>query len=835
MKVEIFLENLNKNFFINEEDNLFSLLNNLNNIDEIVGAKINNNLIVDFYYKPKEGDKIKFLKIDDEDSLTILNHSTSHIMAYAVKKLYPEVKLAIGPSIKNGFYYDFYINKTFTPEDLVEIENKMKEILKNNLKFEKFEINKDEARELFKEEKFKLELIDDIEGDIVSIYKVGEFFDLCRGPHLKDTTLIKNFKILSSSSSYWRGDEKKEVLQRIYGTSFFDENSLNSYLEKLKEVEKRDHRRLGKELDLFSIHPEEAGPGFIFFHPKGGMIRKIIEDFEREEHLKRGYQFVYTPHIAKAKLWEISGHLSYYKDNMYSQIEVDNVPYLVKPMNCPGHILIYKSRTRSYKELPLRFFELGTVYRYERSGVLHGLLRVRGFTQDDAHIFCTEDQLEDEIIGVLNFALFMMKTFGFENYEIYLSTRPEKFVGAIELWEKATNALIKALEIEKIDYKIDPGEGVFYGPKIDIKLKDSLDRLWQGPTIQVDFNLPQRFNLTYMGNDGKEHTPVMIHRVVLGSIERFFGALIENYAGNFPLWLSPVQIKILTVTQDVEDYAKEVYNKLFEVGFRVESDFSNDALQEKIKNGEMEKVPYLFVIGKKEKEKKEVAVRKKNQGNLGNFSIDNIIEKLKKEVENKKWVMIQWGWSSIKGDSLRVNKAIKAKEVRVIDNDGKQLGVFPIDQALSLAEENNLDLVEINANINPPVCKIVDYGKYKYELTKKKKEAKKKQVTFDVKNLELRPFIGKGDLEYKVKNAKEWLLDGDKVKISIFFRGRELANKERGFELLKNVIDQLKDVAVVEKEPFFQGKRIECLIGPIKKGGNKDAQVKNLENSKEEI
>jgi len=835
MKVEIFLEDLNKNYIIDEGENLFSILDEIENKDEIIGAKINNNLIVDFYYRPLDKDRIKFLKKDDEDSLMILNHSTSHIMAYAVKKLFPEVKLAIGPSIKNGFYYDFYINKTFTPEDLINIENKMYELLKDDLKFEKYDIEKKEAKDLFKDEKFKLELIDEIEGDSVSIYKVGEFFDLCRGPHLRDTKLIKNFKILSSSSSYWRGDEKREVLQRIYGTSFFDKDSLNSHLERLKEIEKRDHRRLGKELDLFSIHPEEAGPGFIFFHPKGGIIRKIIEDFEREEHLKRGYQFVYTPHIAKAKLWEISGHLSYYKDNMYSQIEVDEVPYLVKPMNCPGHILIYKSRTRSYRELPLRFFELGTVYRYERSGVLHGLLRVRGFTQDDAHIFCTEDQLEDEIIGVLNFALFMMKTFGFENYEIYLSTRPEKYVGTLELWEKATNALKKALEIEKIDYKIDPGEGVFYGPKIDIKLKDSLDRLWQGPTIQVDFNLPQRFNLTYMGNDGKEHTPVMIHRVVLGSIERFFGALIENFAGNFPLWLSPVQIKILTVTQDVEDYAKEVYNKLLDFGFRVDVDFSTDALQEKIKNGEIEKIPYLFVIGKKEKERKEVAVRKKGQGNLGNFSIENIIENLKKEVESKKWVMCQWGWFTIKEVSLRVNKAIKAKEVRVIDSDGKQLGVFQINEALSLAEEKGLDLVEINANIDPPVCKIIDYGKFKYELTKKKKEAKKKQVTFDVKNLELRPFIGKGDLQHKIKNAKEWLIDGDKVKISIFFRGRELSNKERGFELVRNIINQLTEVGVIEKEPFFQGKRIECLISPLKKGGSSNAQVKNLENSKEEV
>ena len=631
--MNIFVKNIGKEMEIDEGDDLFKILNLLPE-DDYVGAIVGDT-VVDFYYKPKEGDRIEFITQDNEKALDILNHSTSHILAWAVKSLFKDAKLGIGPSIKNGFYYDFLVEKPFTPEDIEKIENKMRELLTKEYKFEREEISKERAKELFKDEKFKLELIDELEEGTISIYKVGEFMDLCRGPHLPSTKYIKHFKLLSSSGAYWRGDENREMLQRIYGTSFFKKEDLEAHLLRLKEIEKRDHRKIGKELDLFSIHPEEAGPGLIFFHPKGAIIRKIIEDFEREEHIKRGYQFVYTPHIARAKLWEISGHLSYYRENMFPEMDVDGVPYLVKPMNCPGHIIIYKSKTRSYRELPLRYFELGTVYRYERSGVLHGLLRVRGFTQDDAHIFCTEEQLEDEIIGVLDFALFMIETFGFKNYEIFLSTRPEKYVGTLKLWEKATNALKKALEDRNIPYKIDPGEGVFYGPKIDIKLKDALDRLWQGPTIQVDFNLPERFNLKYMGRDGRDHTPVMIHRVVLGSIERFFGALIENYAGNFPLWLSPVQVKVVSVNEDVADYAKEVYNKLLGSGFRVELDTSSENLREKIKNAEMEKIPYVLVVGEKEMKEGKVSLRKKGKGNLGKVSLEQLIEKLRKEVESK--------------------------------------------------------------------------------------------------------------------------------------------------------------------------------------------------------
>ena len=631
--MNIFVKNIGKEMEIDEGDNLFKILNLLPE-DDYVGAIVGDT-VVDFYYKPKEGDRIEFITQDNEKALDILNHSTSHILAWAVKSLFKDAKLGIGPSIKNGFYYDFLVEKPFTPEDIEKIENKMRELLTKEYKFEREEISKERAKELFKDEKFKLELIDELEEGTISIYKVGEFVDLCRGPHLPSTKYIKHFKLLSSSGAYWRGDENREMLQRIYGTSFFKKEDLEAHLLRLKEIEKRDHRKIGKELDLFSIHPEEAGPGLIFFHPKGAIIRKIIEDFEREEHIKRGYQFVYTPHIARAKLWEISGHLSYYRENMFPEMDVDGVPYLVKPMNCPGHIIIYKSKTRSYRELPIRYFELGTVYRYERSGVLHGLLRVRGFTQDDAHIFCTEEQLEDEIIGVLDFALFMIETFGFKNYEIFLSTRPEKYVGTLKLWEKATNALKKALEDRNIPYKIDPGEGVFYGPKIDIKLKDALDRLWQGPTIQVDFNLPERFNLKYMGRDGRDHTPVMIHRVVLGSIERFFGALIENYAGNFPLWLSPVQVKVVSVNEDVADYAKEVYNELLGSGFRVELDISSENLREKIKNAEMEKIPYVLVVGEKEMKEGKVSLRKKGKGNLGMVSLEQLIEKLRKEVESK--------------------------------------------------------------------------------------------------------------------------------------------------------------------------------------------------------
>ncbi|MFA5928957.1 MAG: threonine--tRNA ligase, partial [Candidatus Margulisiibacteriota bacterium] len=481
-------------------------------------------------------------------------------------------------------------------------------------------------------EQYKIELLEGIPEDEITVYQDGEFTDLCRGPHISSTGKAGAFKLLKVAGAYWRGDEKRPMLQRIYGTAFLTQADLDKHLLMLEEAEKRDHRKLGKELELFSVF-DEAGAGLIYYHPKGAMLKHIIEDFTWNENIKRGYQHVQIPHMAKGDLWKRSGHLDYYKENMYF-CEVDEQQYVIKPMNCPGHILIYESKTRSYRDLPLRLAEFGTVYRYERSGVLHGLLRVRGFTQDDAHIFCTPEQLEKEICAVLEYADFMMKTFGFE-YEAYLSTRPEKSVGSSENWEKATEALKQAMEKIELKYVVDPGEGVFYGPKIDIKFKDAIGRTWQGPTVQVDFNLPERFNLSYIAEDGQKHRPVMIHRVVLGSFERFMGALIENYAGAFPLWLSPVQVKILTISDAQMEYAEKVASELRLAGFRVETDYRNEKIGHKIREAQMQKTPYMLVIGKKEAEANAVAVRERKAGDQGVLAINDFIARIREEVASK--------------------------------------------------------------------------------------------------------------------------------------------------------------------------------------------------------
>ncbi|HRR96267.1 MAG TPA: threonine--tRNA ligase, partial [Candidatus Ratteibacteria bacterium] len=484
-------------------------------------------------------------------------HTTSHIMAQAVKRLFPEVKLGIGPSIENGFYYDFYREKPFTPKDIEEIEKEMKKIIKENYKIERIEMNRQQAKEFLKDEPFKSELLEEIQENIFSFYKQGEFIDLCRGPHLESTGEVKFFKLLSIASSYWKGDENRESMQRIYGISFKTEEELKNYLNFLKEAKERDHRVLGQKLSLFSIHPE-YGSGLIFWHPKGAIIRKTIEDFWKEIHLKNGYQLLYTPHIADSTLWEKSGHYSFYKDYMFPVMYMDeNKKFQLKPMNCPFHIIIYQTKTRSYKELPLRWAELGTVYRYEKQGVLHGLLRVRGFTQDDAHIFCTDKQLENEIKEILDLAFFFLKSFGFSDFSVFLSTRPEKFVGTIENWELATKTLEKSLKEKGINYEIDPGEGVFYGPKIDIKINDCLGRQWQCSTIQVDFNIPEKFEIKFVDEDGKEKMPILIHRAILGSLERFFGVLIEHYKGNFPLWLAPEQLRILPITERHNQFSEK--------------------------------------------------------------------------------------------------------------------------------------------------------------------------------------------------------------------------------------------------------------------------------------
>ena len=557
-------------------------------------------------------------------------------MAHAVKELFPDAKLAIGPAIDDGFYYDFDIERTFTPEDLAAIEKKMTDIIKKNNVFVRKIVPKEEAIDLFKSvgENYKVELLNEIEDEEVSLYEEGGFIDLCRGPHIDSTGKVSAFKLLSVAGAYWRGNEKNKMLQRIYGTSFANENDLKEYLHFLEEVKKRDHRKLGKELDLFSMS-EEIGAGLIIWHPKGALIRRTMEDFWLDEHYKAGYKILYSPHIAKLDVWRKSGHVEFYKENMYSPMEIDGIDYELKPMNCPFHIHVYKTSLRSYKELPVRYAELGTVYRYERSGVLHGLLRVRGFTQDDAHIFCMEDQIEDEILNVLDFTLFILKIFGFDHYDIYLSTRPERYVGTLDNWERSTNALKRALEIKGLFYDVDTGEGVFYGPKIDIKVKDSLNRPWQCSTIQVDFNNPERFEMTYRGSDGKDHRPIMIHRALMGSLERFFGILIEHYAGAFPLWLSPVQVEVLTIAERHSDYAVTISEGLKSEGIRISLNLENEKIGYKIRNATMRKVPYLVIIGDKEVSEQKLTLRKRSGENIGPLKIEEFIDFIKDRIKNK--------------------------------------------------------------------------------------------------------------------------------------------------------------------------------------------------------
>ncbi|MBC7287147.1 MAG: threonine--tRNA ligase, partial [Armatimonadetes bacterium] len=559
-------------------------------------------------------------------------HSTAHIMAAAVVRLFPKAKPTIGPPIEDGFYYDFDVDVTFTDEDLRRIEEEMKKIIAADEPFVRQEVPRQEARRVFEEQgnKYKVELIDELPDETVSLYRTGDFVDLCRGPHIPSSGKVRVLKLLSIAGAYWRGDERNPMLQRIYGVSYPTQQQLDEHLRRLEEAQRRDHRRLGRELDLFSFH-EEAGPGLVYYHPNGAMLRQLICDFALREHLRRGYKLVRTPHLIRASVWETSGHIQ--KGYPMYFTEVEGQRYGIKPMNCPGHILIYKTRTRSYRDLPLRFFELGTVYRHERSGVLHGLLRVRGFTQDDAHIFCTPDQLEDEIIGVLDFARYMLRVFGFEEYDIYLSTRPEQYLGTEEIWDHAEGALASALDRVGLKYQIDPGEGVFYGPKIDVKLRDALGRPWQGPTIQCDFNLPERFDLTYVGPDGKMHRPVVIHRVVLAGIERFLGAYIEHTAGNFPVWLAPVQAKVLPIADRHNDYARYVLDQLLSRDFRAELDDSSATLGHKIRDAELLKIPYMLVVGDREQQSESVAVRSRDEGDLGPMPLADFLARM--EAENK--------------------------------------------------------------------------------------------------------------------------------------------------------------------------------------------------------
>jgi len=601
----------------------------------LVAVKVNN-IPVDLSYQIKENTKLDLIDISSAAGLSILRHSISHVMAQAVQEVFPGAKVSIGPSIEDGFYYDFEYKEPFTLEDFPKIEKKMKEIIAADNPFVREELSREAALKLFKErrESYKVELINDLPDEVkeVSIYEQGSYIDLCRGPHIPSTGMIKSFKLLSVAGAYWRGNENNKMLQRIYGTGFANDNELNEYLNLLEEAKKRDHRRLGKELDLFQVN-EEAGPGLIIFHPKGMMLRYIIEDWERKEHLKRGYDMVMGPQILKVDLWKKSGHFDHYRENMYFT-EVDEQVYGIKPMNCLSHMLIYKSKVRSYRDLPLRYFELGTVHRHEKTGVLHGLMRVRQFTQDDAHILCTPEQLNSEIRAIADFVNYAMGIFGFE-YEVELSTRPPKSIGSDDDWNLATTALENALKDNKISYEVNEGDGAFYGPKIDFKLKDALKRKWQCATIQCDFTLPERFDLNYIGADGEKHRPVMLHRVILGAIERFMGVLIEHYAGAFPVWLSPTQCVLLTVTDKQIPYAQKVHERLIASGIRSERYFENEKLGYKIRQAQMQKIPYMLVVGDKEVEAGSVSPRTRDGQNLGSLPVDEFIALLQ-EICSKK-------------------------------------------------------------------------------------------------------------------------------------------------------------------------------------------------------
>ena len=595
-----------------------------------LAAEVNGSLM-DMATPLEKEAKVRFLTFKDEDGVDIFRHSSSHVMAQAVKRLYPEAKLAIGPPIQDGFYYDIDVSESINEEDLKRIEKEMGRIVAEKIPFTREILSREEAIELFKQlgEGYKVELIQEIEDDTVSVYRQGDFVDMCRGPHLPDTGYLKSYKLLHTAGAYWRGNENNKMLQRLYGTSWFDKKDLKIYLDRLEEARKRDHRKLGRELDLFSIE-EEAGPGLVIYHPKGALVRTLIEDLEKKEHFRRGYQIVMGPQLLKVDLWKKSGHWDHYRENMYFT-EVEGAQYGMKPMNCVAHMLIYKSSIRSYRDLPLRYFELGTVHRHEKSGVLHGLLRVRGFTQDDAHILCTPQQLNSEIRGVISFVRDMMGVFGFE-YEMEISTRPEKSIGSAEDWESATKALMEALDDENILYKINEGDGAFYGPKIDVILKDAIGRMWQCATVQCDFALPERFELEFVGADGERHRPIMLHRVILGSIDRFLGVLIEHYAGAFPAWLSPVQVKILTITDRSANYARSVAGRLREEGFRVESDLRNEKIGYKIRQARLEKVPYMLILGDKEADTGTVAVRHREDGDRGTVPLEEFVEGVKDQM-----------------------------------------------------------------------------------------------------------------------------------------------------------------------------------------------------------
>jgi len=602
---------------------------------DILAAKIDGT-VADLSRPLSGSSVIEPLRFDSAEGREVYRHSSTHIMAQAVKELFPSAQLTIGPALEDSFYYDFAFERPFTPEDLERIEERAAEIIKRNLTITRREFSKEDAIDFFRArgERYKVELIQGFpDGEPITAYAQGDFIDLCRGPHVPTTGSIGTIKLLTTAGAYWRGDERNPMLQRIYGTSFPTRAEVDAYLARLEEIKRRDHRKVGKELDLISIQ-DEIGPGLVLWHPKGAAVRLLIENFWREQHIRDGYQLVYSPHTARLDLWKTSGHLDYYRENMFPSMKLEGSEYQLKPMNCPYHIMIYQSHLRSYRDLPIRYGELGTVYRYERTGVLHGLMRVRGFTQDDAHLFCRPDQMEHEVSRVLDFTFFVLQTFGFHQFEVFLSTRPNESVGGDEHWALATSALEAALKGRNISFHLDPGGGAFYGPKIDIKIKDALGRSWQCSTVQVDFNNPERFELSYIGEDGKAHRPIMIHRALMGSIERFFGILIEHYGGAFPTWLAPVQAVVMNITDHQQDYTAAVVAQLKAAGFRAEADLRNEKIGFKIREAEKAKVPFMLVAGNREMQNGTLSVRGRSGSNLGTMTVAEVVGLLGTEVKH---------------------------------------------------------------------------------------------------------------------------------------------------------------------------------------------------------
>ncbi len=602
---------------------------------DILAAKVDG-AVMDLSRPLLNSSTVEPLRFDTAEGREVYRHSSTHIMAQAVKELFPSAQLTIGPALEDSFYYDFAFERPFTPEDLEKIEGRAAEIIKRNLTITRRDFSKQDAIDFFRSrgEQYKVELIQGFpDGEPITAYTQGDFVDLCRGPHLPTTGSVGTLKLLNTAGAYWRGDERNPMLQRIYGTSFPTKAEVDAYLARLEEIKRRDHRKVGKELDLISIQ-DEIGPGLVLWHPKGAAVRLLIENFWREQHVRDGYQLVYSPHTARLDLWKTSGHLDYYRENMFPSMKLENSEYQLKPMNCPYHIMIYQSHLRSYRDLPIRYGELGTVYRYERTGVLHGLMRVRGFTQDDAHLFCRPDQMEGEVSRVLDFTFFVLQTFGFQEFEVFLSTRPKESVGGDEHWTLATSALEAALKSRNISYHLDPGGGAFYGPKIDIKIKDALGRSWQCSTVQVDFNNPERFELSYIGEDGKAHRPIMIHRALMGSIERFFGILIEHYGGAFPTWLAPVQAVVMNITDHQQDYVAAVVAQLRAAGFRAEADRRNEKIGFKIREAEKAKIPFMLVAGNREMQDGNLSVRGRSGSNLGTMTVAEVLHLLETEVKH---------------------------------------------------------------------------------------------------------------------------------------------------------------------------------------------------------